>query len=664
MENTSLAAHKEQDPEKLATIVETHCYPKPSWMLNESIFDTIWRVSITGFEVDYSKNLNHGRDVSFAFQVSHNELLTDKTNQPLLEDLRNSLLYLNVKGKITRPERIADVLICACYLILHENELRRLKGQNPIRSLAEISFEHTKDYLMSFKVEKHVFDKSLDIILRRWGSKSEIDWDLLKQSNTLTTRQLHSLKHKLTKHLDNNHQGFQPSTSGYSRQYANACGITFDIDYDLAPKNKTISNEISKLHALYTARPSQKYKFRHSVQDLFSSGATIFDEMVESRKTPLMPVKTALHTISSALHFARTYGPSLRTYLSLLSKAEKALIDSHGAKKSASHLREFQRAAFESTSMPAPLKDLRITNWSYDYDLVVFNNNFSNGIPVSVAVRLYTASIYILLASFSAARTKSLLTLRRSCFKQSPIDDLFDLALRIPKSSERWELEEVQRPIPDTVWDYGLEFAAFVSELEDRRGLVANDNESFLFSQTLTTRSISASTYKNEKSVHNKALSDDTLNDSLDIFMDWIESPLTNNERWYARTHQFRRFFAVLYFNFTDQEGLDELSWFVGHSNLDQTFHYAEVAPTDEWTEEAELTISKIGASLTKHINADDSIRSIVDKARKTSNVSTVIEPLVQKLIAEHKEKTKQEVRFSKIDGEDVFFYFTGNKGY
>jgi len=664
MENTSLPAHKEQDPEKLADITEEHCYPKPSWMLNESIFDTTWRVSITGFEVDYSENLNHGRNLSFAIQISHNELLTDKINQPLLEDVRNSLLYLNVKGKITRPERVADVLHCVCYLILHENEVRRLKGKKPIRSLEEISFEHTKDYLMSFKVEKHIFDESLNIVLSRWNSKSEIDWDLLKQSNALTTRQLYSLKDKLTKHLENNHQGFLPSTSGYSRQYANACGTAFDIDYDLAPKNKTISNEISKLHALYTARPSQKYKFRHSVQDLFSNGTTIFDEMIEPRKTPLMPVKTALHTISFALHFARSYGPSLRTYVSLLSKAEKVLTDSHGVKKSMARLREFQRIAFESTPMPTPLKDLRITTWGYDYDIDVFNNDFSNGIPVSVAIRLYSASIYILLASFSAARTKSLLTLRRNCFKQSPIDDLFDLALRIPKSSERWELEEVQRPIPDTIWDYGLEFAAFVTELEDRRGSVTNDSESFLFSQTLTTRSISASIYKNEKSVHNKALSDDTLNDSLDIFMDWIKSPLTNNERWYARTHQFRRFFAVLYFNFTDQEGLDELSWFVGHSNLDQTFHYAEVAPTDEWVEEAELTISKIGASLTKHINADDGIRSIIDKARKTSNVSTVIEPLVQKLIAEHKEKTKQEVRFSKIDGEDVFFYFTEKKGY
>ncbi len=145
--------------------------------------------------------------------------------------------------------------------------------------------------------------------------------------------------------------------------------------------------------------------------------------------------------------------------------------------------------------------------------------------------------------------------------------------------------------------------------------------------------------------------------------MDWVESPLIDGKRWYPRIHQFRRSFAVLYFNFSDGEGLDELSWFLGHANLDQTFHYAEISPTSEWIEEAILTIAKIAASLDKKINADDDIKEIVDQARVASNISTVIQPLVQKLIAEHKEKTNQEVRFCRIENEDVFFYFSGSKG-
>ncbi|OBU24345.1 hypothetical protein [Photobacterium aquimaris] len=661
MEKTGLSPHKElNDPTKLAIINEEDCYPKPSWMLNESVFDTTWVIGKTGYALEDNQNLT--RRLSFAKNVSHNEKLTDKINQYLLEDIRNSLLYLNTKGKITRAERASDILRTTCHLIVHANELQGLKNQKPIRSLSEISFEHVKDYLLSFNVEKHNFDKCLDIILKRWNSKSEIDWGSLKKSITLTSRQFKSLKDKLIKYLESQHEGFR-SEIGYTAQYPNACIIKFDINYDLAPKVKTISNEISKLHALFTARPCQKYKFRHPVQKLFSSGYTIFNEVVEPEKTPLMPVQISLYTLSSALHFVRAYGPSLRKYLSSLNKAEKTLIDSNGAKKQVDNLRKYQNMAFKNTPIPDALYDLNITSWRYENELDRYKNDFSDGISVGIVVRLYIAAIWILIASFSGARTTSLITLRRSCFVQSPIDGLFDLILRIPKSSERWELEEVHRPIPDIIYDYGLEFAAFVSEIEERRGLVNDDKESYLFTRMLNARSSTASTYRLETHEHQKAFGRDALDDCLDTFFDWIESPLKNGKRWYARTHQFRRFFAVLYFNFTDGEGLDELSWFLGHANLDQTFHYAEVDPTDEWIEEAELTIAKIGASLNKHINADNAIHTIVNKARKTSNISTVIEPLVQKLISEHKEKNKQEVRFCKIEGENVFFYFIDKKG-
>ena len=129
-------------------------------------------------------------------------------------------------------------------------------------------------------------------------------------------------------------------------------------------------------------------------------------------------------------------------------------------------------------------------------------------------------------------------------------------------------------------------------------------------------------------------------------------------KRWYPSTHQFRRLFAVVYFNFSDQVGLDELSWFMGHSNLDQTFYYAEVSPDDEWIDEAEATIARIGASLNKHINGDQAVRSIINNARQSTKISTVLETLVRRLIDEHKEKTGQQVRFCKIDGNEVFFYF------
>ncbi|GAM62066.1 hypothetical protein JCM19232_6371 [Vibrio ishigakensis] len=51
-------------------------------------------------------------------------------------------------------------------------------------------------------------------------------------------------------------------------------------------------------------------------------------------------------------------------------------------------------------------------------------------------------------------------------------------------------------------------------------------------------------------------------------------------------------------------------------------------------------------------------MKNIIEKARKSTTISTVLEPLVRDLIEKHKISTGQEVRFHKIEGSEVFFYF------
>ncbi|ENQ0858310.1 hypothetical protein ACYKVW_003780 [Klebsiella pneumoniae] len=661
MERTGLSPFKElYDLENAESLDEKECYPKPTWMLNGSVSDTTWQIGKTGHLIEHYKK--SPKLICFSKKVSHNELLTDDINRILLDDIRNSILYLNTKGKITRPERSADILNSTCKLIFHVNELQSLKNLNPIRSLSEISFNHVKSYFLSFNVDKAVFDKTIDIVIKNWISISDVDWNLLKKHVDLTNREFESLKDKIVKHLKTNHIGFCDSAR-YIRKYPNAHSCEFDIDLNLSPKEKTISNEISKISALYTARPSQKYKFNHDIQRLFSSGKSIFDEMVESKKTPLMPVNIAFHTISSSIQFVRDYGSAIREYFSAFKKSEIKTISKHSKRKWKYNFRELQKEAFLNTDIPEPLKKLNINNLRNESGYSTSSCGPSKEISFSDLIKLYTAAIWILIASFSAARKSSILTLKRSCFVQSPLDGLFDIILRIPKSSERWELEEVNRPIPDIIFDYGLEFAAFVNEIEERRGLIRDDNDAYLFPSSINSHSASAYNFVKHTINHEKAMSTDTLSECLDMFFDWIESPIIDGKRWYARTHHFRRFNAVLYFNLTDGEGLDELSWFLGHANLDQTFHYAEVSPTAEWIEEAEIAISKIGATLDKKINADSAIQSIIEEARNTTNVIIILEPLVKKLISEYKLKTNQEVRFCRIDNNEVFFYFSKISG-
>lgn len=267
------------------------------------------------------------------------------------------------------------------------------------------------------------------------------------------------------------------------REFQSANTIDFDIDTDLWPSEKTISNIISLLEAVYTARASQKYKFVHSPAALFSNGGTLFDSMKPSIKTPVMPTFSYLHSISTSLKFARKYGYAIRQHLSELAKNELQKVDNSDVYCSSSSLQE---EVFKETALPVVLKELNITSWCDD-NLVCFSQ-FRQEMSMAVALRLYVASIYILVAGFVASRVTSMRSLKRNCFVQSPIDGHFDLILRIPKTSERIELENVHRPIPDLIFDYGLEFALLNNVLEERRGFIVDETEQFLFGGFCHTR--------------------------------------------------------------------------------------------------------------------------------------------------------------------------------
>lgn len=420
---------------------------------------------------------------------------------------------------------------------------------------------------------------------------------------------------------------------------------------------------------MYSSRTAQKYPFQHSPMNLFKSGRELFNILKKREKTALMPVNIALHTMSSALKFLREYAEPLCTFIERIYQAEKDIIKELDIAYSTAftiHRYKIKNLAFQKALMPDSLKDLNITSWGLlknEMSTLTFEKN-THGISVGTAVRLYVAAIWIAICSFVAARTTSLRTLKRSCFVQSPIDNLFDIVLKIPKSSERYELEDVHRPIPDLLYDYGLQFSSLACLIEERRGLYFDEDELYLFSHSVSYRSISSGVLDDGAGDFiKKPLGDDYIKTCLDMFQDWSNSPLIDGKRWYCTTHQFRRFFAVLYFNFSDNLGLDELSWFMGHSNLDQTFYYAEISPSDEWVEEAESTIARIGADLSRIIKGDDAINEIVTQARKSSTVYTVLEGLVHDLIAKHKEQTGQVVRFYKIDNNEVFFYFTRGDG-
>ena len=659
---TSLAIElSEHDWLKLA---ESGQYPKPRWMLNDSIEDNEWHIARNGFDIPSSQPFKREcyRILSFHKEIASGQLLTNAQNSELLHDLKISFLYLSFNDTVSRPQRFLEIFNSIMGLIRHVNELRNNQEKPIIRHLNMISFTDTNKYLKSFGVTNEHFSHVLKIYSKQNNNLPKNDWQKIQSELSITTREIVSLQSKLKTYLNNK---IENKASHYTSEYLNASKSFFDLEIDLKPKEKTISNEILKLELLYTSRIIQKHSFNHSPRELFSDGHSILDNLNPPQKTKLIPAHIALHTMSNALYFVRKFGAELRYYLNSLWTAEKNSIDALQISPSQliRNRKVIQEHAFANTCMPDALKELKITTWEYREAFENLNHNWiRNNLSVEAAILLYVASMWILLASFTSARRQSLNTLKRNCFRLSPIDGLFDITMRIPKSSERLELEDVHRPIPDLIFDYGIEFSLFVTQLEERQGYFFNENDVYLFGKVLSLQSSSSFNHTNrhiEKTDFYKfPLSRDTIYKALCFFQDWCQSPLIENKRWYPAPHQFRRLFAVLYFNFSNDIGLEELSWFMGHSSLEQTFHYAEISPSDEWLEEAEIAIARIGSSLHKQLEADDAITEIVRQAKKSTETVAVLEPLIKQMINEHKQKTGEEVRFSRIDGKDIFFYF------
>lgn len=647
--------------EEEAKVVASRTYPKPRWMVNNSVDDDVWKLARTAFPLSKENNLGKYDKMSFHRLIAPGTFLTDEKWKSLYNDIRNSLLYLNLIGRISRPLRSRAILTTATDLVLHSNETRTKSNLPLVINLNEICINDIKDYLLSFNVLQSEFDECLNIILNKWERKSDIEWEHIQSKMHLSTRKLKSIKNKTINFLKQNHTEFRPAK--WAKREHFQASLEF-VNFELSPKEKTISNMISQIEALHAAKRAQSFKFQHSPMKIFASGHSIFQSMMEPQKTPLLPINIALHLLSSSLHFVRTYGPGLREYASKLMENENKLIEiySYSDKTSSHRMKNLQDELFSTTPQPASIKRLNIVSLRHLSYGIPFDK-WKEGLTLGQAVSLYCSAMWIILASFSAGRSTSLLSLRRDCFMQSPIDGLFDIKMRIPKSSERFDLEEVYRPIPNLIYDYGLEFAALSCELENWKANPTEDSESYLFNTLLSERSVHS--YNHTKNILFSALTPiglDSINSYIHFFQDWSNSPTINGERWYPSTHQFRRFFAVLYFNFSDDLGLEELSWFMGHANLDQTFHYAELSPTDEWLDEAKKAIARIASNLEKEINSDDIINNIISDARSQTNVSTILEELVQHMIQQHQENTGEEVRFHRIEGEDIFFYFANGK--
>ncbi|MGE6210282.1 hypothetical protein, partial [Aeromonas media] len=170
------------DPEKIQAMAYESAYPRPRWMLNNSVNDKVWRLASNGIARKfYEKNNVKSHTLNFDMMMtSPNESLTDKVNLSLLTDIRHSILYLDINGKIKSPRSVISIVRSIVSLLHHTNELRIIDGKPLVRTLAEIKFNDLKSYLLAYGVEVQTFESTLTFIYDEYERVEDIDWNIVK----------------------------------------------------------------------------------------------------------------------------------------------------------------------------------------------------------------------------------------------------------------------------------------------------------------------------------------------------------------------------------------------------------------------------------------------------------------------------------------------------
>ncbi|HOO49692.1 MAG TPA: hypothetical protein PLK94_00225 [Alphaproteobacteria bacterium] len=324
-------------------------------------------------------------------------------------------------------------------------------------------------------------------------------------------------------------------------------------------------------------------------------------------KTPTIPVEIAMLSLNHAIHYILTYGEDLvRHFLTVRKTMNK--ISGQKPDLGPWQVAEF---AFQKTikKMPSSLKELNITkclSCLTDKSSKIFNKAGGNGKILKFrispgledAITIFCAAVYITVAATTAVRQDGLLKMTSDCIIKNY--DGYDLVFELGKANFQGERAILSRPIPD-VAAKGLNI---LKELIDKLKKLNNETdpyllETFFYIPTGINRC--------------RCLDVALCNQMLDLFCDYIELPLNQQgRRWYIRTHELRRFFAITFFWQYKYSNLTSLQWMLGHVNPEHTYAYIR-----ETIGGAELTQEE--ARYTAEAIIDGSVIDGIDELKKSA---------------------------------------------
>ncbi len=634
---------------------ELLAYKKVSWVANDTN-EHYWQVAKPSYSnfVDASTPKQHLTNINFKKEIYPNGYLTDSLNSILLDDLKMCLINIVENNVTEKPYTLRAVSNNIIDLIISVNEQRKKCDMPPILSFSQITEDNIINFTKSFEIDNDLFFSiANEVSILNYKPQSK-DWNDIKEKFDLSFKTFKIIKARIQ---NSKNTDLYVSQSSKTKEF-NDANTKRDLLEMHIPNKKTVQNYVSNINHLFTSSQNLKEPIHFSPYELLGGElglSSLFNNFQIEKKTSVMPVEVAFHLISTSIKFQNEYGVAILDYLKEVDEHYKNSTY-HLCKSTLMKSCERRKRLFHEVAIPQSLSPLNISILGLEGE-----EHHPNQLSLAQAIQLYSASMYIILASFSATRELSLLKLKRSCFVPSPLDGLYDIVFLQQKSNTKNKLQTIFRPIPKRIYELGMQYCVFSEYLEERYEVFHEDSQSYLFTNFHAVKKIITRHFDClENELVPSHLSNDRMQSSIIFFSDWSEIPLINGRRWYPSEHQFRRLFAVLYFNLTNENGIEELSWFLGHENLDMTFHYAEQNPTDEWMDEAIITISKRAASINKNLKIDSEIEKVINQARDESiRLNLQLESVIYQAINDRIKQTGEEVHFERVDNNEIYFYFT-----
>ncbi|CAD5378649.1 conserved hypothetical protein [Pseudomonas sp. OF001] len=604
--------------------ISTSPIDRPDWVHPQSTaFE--WFVPKTGFKVDPSQSPTCSKyvKVNFNYKFCNNSNATDLIWNLITKDLKSSAIALIESSTSKRPSTLVGFIRTAFEVIDHALELRIASNRSPkILTLSDITKGHIKSFLEAHDLVAmgiHVSALNAELGSTVRNRKNISDKIAMMDIPSITRKALiQKLKDR--------------DAAASEREFDSAYELD---DNDQALSISTIQNKCTDISYLHITKEHQEYQFeigKHEITDMLNDVSKGF---TNKNQTPLMPTNIAFHYISHAIKFHRDYAPSLRKYIQDLDTYYTANILSKYAKstiRSNSHI--FKRQVLEAVPMPNELKSLNIKTYgkcSFSRGKYESHADLRDHISTRELIDFYAITTRILIHTFTACRLLSASLLDKDCLTLSKMDGLWDIKLKIPKSSSSNELEIIKRPIPKVIWDFIYDYISF---MEDRHPGMASIWPS---------------------DTHKDVDRDERVNRKmLDQYSDWIAVPLIDQKRWYARPHQFRRFFAAFFFYLSEGTDIEPLRWMMGHIEPSITLYYADISTQADWERETlEFLTAFLEGNVGKDVLVDD------DLEEDLSECSLQVKLGDHALLAEHLRElsSHRNIKLKILNDQKIYIY-------